>query len=172
MNTSLVKNTKTLQLPFFPVLPPNKSNAVLTKHFTNCALYLPADLVGLLSWLVYQCAADNTIVYNTQLLHRYCKSVYEANKQYNTKYNRKSPNGLKASLTGVRISLIKLIERGYIIRISNDKMLINPMLSWYEYLSRKEYNAVMAEYQAISADEGLVEFCKKYINLVNKKIHG
>ena len=172
MNTGVVKKTNTLSLPVLPVLLPNKINAIVTKHLTNCVLYLPTHLAAMLIWMVYQCRADNTFFYNTSLLRRYCKSVYEANMEYNKKFHRRMHPGLKASVTGARRSVSALLEMGYLLRVSGDKLMINPLLTYYEYISRKEYKVIMERYQELVPGDELTAFCVDYVNLVNKKING
>lgn len=173
-NTSIVKNTITTCLPNLPELPPNKSNAIVTKHFSNIILYLPIDQSALMFWLLYQMHADNTIIYSTVLLRRYCKIVYEANKHYNVKFSLKKPNGLMMSTLPIRRNFVALIQAGYLIRVNPEKIMINPMLTYYEWLSRKQYISIMAKYQLLSADnqKELSEFCIEYINLVKSKING
>lgn len=173
-NTGLVKNATTQSIPNFPELTPNKINAIVTKHFTNVILYLPIDQSSLLFWLLYQARADNTINYSTVLLRRYCKMVYETNKHYNSKFSKKRPNGLSMSIFPIRRNLVSLIQAGYLIRINVNNLMINPMLTYYEYLSRKEYKTIVAEYQLLSAEDqkSLSDFCNKYVNLVKSKING
>lgn len=172
MNTGKVKNTITTVLPQFPALVPNKRNSIVTKHLTNTVLYLPHDMSAMLIWLVYVCREDNTLDYSTQLLRRYCMAIFESNKLYGAKKSRKKPNGLTANVVGARYTMIKLIEQGYVIRLSEKKILLNPMLRYSKYLSSKEYNKIMADYQELVISEESKDFFWKYISLVNLKING
>jgi hypothetical protein len=102
MNTGRIKKTKTLSLPDFPAT--NKTTRVVTKHFTNLAMYLERDQLSLLNWLVYNCGMDNRIKYSTVLLQRYAKSVDEVQHHYGSKVR------LKASVQGIRGVLEGLIR--------------------------------------------------------------
>lgn len=155
MNTKLIQNTIVKSVPDLPELVSSKHNRVFTKHFTNLPMYLNANYVALLNWLVYQSKVDGTVMYSSKLLRAYTKSVQEANKHYNgmqvkNKFSKK-PNNLVVSITSVRHDFQKLIETGYLwpTRIKN-KYMISPMLLYHNRaMKQSDYKIVCAEYRSI-----------------------
>lgn len=153
MNTGRIKKTKTLSLPDFPAT--NKTTRVVTKHFTNLAMYLERDQLSLLNWLVYNCGMDNKIKYSTVLLQRYAKSVEMVQYHYGSKVS------LRASVPLVRKEFQHLIEVGYVISYG-DEFFLNPMLSYQaDYVTAKEYKIICA----ITDERMIGAFCA----VVNKK---
>ncbi len=163
MNTLLIKNTRTLLLPNLPVLTANKCTKVVTKHFINTPLYMSLDQCSLFQWLLYQSGADNTFIYNTQLLRSYSKSIGEAQKEYGGK------NGLKTSLGASRANLTYLLTNGYILWLNEFKMIINPMFTYYEFISRREYVAFCNKYQLADVNN-IQPLLAEYVNMVKNKM--
>jgi hypothetical protein len=138
MPKKVVENIKTLSLPYFPVLAANNAQNVITKHFVNTALYLPAESVSLLMWLIYQSNADNSFKYEEKLVAKYSKSVKAAEKQYG------STGKIRVDFKVVRTIFKQLIETGYILPTDEQAVfIINPMLTYHpKYVTRKEYKLV------------------------------
>lgn len=126
MNTKLIQNTKTLRHPNFPTLVADKRNRVITKHFTNLAMYMDINQLSLLNWLVYQSDVNNAFTYNSKLLIMYRQAVIEANKEYNGKKE------IKISLTFIRSCLKNLIENGYILPTKENEFTINKSLTFHK----------------------------------------
>ena len=180
MNTNLISNSKVMSLPYFSELSAQKSNRVITKHFTNLALYLPPNQFALLNWLIYQSKADNTVVYSTQLLIRYSAAVKECEKQYYLSA------GLQKNIKAIRPIFQKLIESGYLLpNYKKNVFTINPMLTYRaEYMRPKDYEEIVTGWQVIkgaykdvrdihpetgytgSYDRYISEFCRRYSEIV------
>lgn len=156
----MIKDVKVQSLPVFPPLTAVKSNRVVTKHFTNLALYLLPDQFGLLAWLLYQCEGDNSFIYTTHLLTRYSAAVKACSEVY-------QPSHLHCDLKAIRANLKTLIQSGYILLTSSRKrLIINPILSYSG--SFKDYSRAVADYQEL-APESAVEFADRYMDLARKK---
>ena len=162
MNTKRIQSTYTLYFPSMPILTSNKCTKVVTKHFCNIALYMSANQASMLWWLLYQSGADGTFNYSTNLLRKYSKSLIEARKLYGSK------NKLTSSLMPIRNNFEWLIKNGYLFWME-DKVIINPMLSYYERLSRKDYLSIADKYQRI-CKENLQPFLLDYVKLVKSKM--
>lgn len=164
MPVKIIENLTTESLPYFPILGVGKTNRTITKHFTNLHLYLDRDRLTLLTWLLYECAADNSIEYSHHLVTRYSAAISAAEKQYNTKAN------LNVSVKAVRNSFKQLITSGCLLSTSGKSIfLINPMLSYRtEYVSKKEYKEYCRLYNLCKyTTEGISLYYRK---LVNSKI--
>jgi len=182
-NTKSIESTQVKSLPYFPELTGGKTTRVVTKHFTNCAMYLPSSQFALLSWLIYQSKSDNTIVYSTQLITRFAAAVKESNKLYNPG-KRLSKNlvafdhfGLNIGIKGIRAAFKQLIENGYLIPNYDKKVFtINPMLSYHpEYLSAANYKSICAEYAYYQSNKNtgiafIKDFTQKYSETINSVI--
>ena len=62
MNTKLITGTKPKKELNLPKLTADKRNRVVTKHFTNLAMYLERNELSLLNWLVYQSDVNNVFI--------------------------------------------------------------------------------------------------------------
>ena len=171
MNTKSTLQTKSL--PYFPVLSHGKSTRTVTKHFTNLAMYMHQQSYSLLSWLIYQSRADNTIVYSTQLLIKFKESIVAAAKTYTP------DEPFKADIKVIRGVFRLLAENGYLLPTYDKKVyLINPMLSYHpEYLSAANYKKMCEEYQEIYShipsnftEDRVKSFTKRYAESVNSVI--
>lgn len=147
MNTKLIEQTEVVNLPYFPILEAHKSNRVITKHFTNLPLYLNPNNFALLTWLIYQSKADNSVKYSTKLLQKYSSAVMEANKEY---CKNKSVL-LLTSLPSARLTFQTLIQKGYLLPSHlKGYFVINPLLSYREeYIKPSEYRELCKDYQVI-----------------------
>ena len=126
MNTKLITGTKPKKELNLPKLTADKRNRVVTKHFTNLAMYLERNELSLLNWLIYQSDVNNVFNYNSKLLLMYRQAVIEANKEYNGKKD------IKISLTFIRHCLKNLIESGYILPMEENKFIINKSLTFHK----------------------------------------
>jgi len=155
-----VSDVLVVKVPYFPSLTAVKANRVITKHFTNLALYLPPDQFGLLAWLLYQCDGDNSFIYTTHLLKRYSTAVKSCSEIY-------QPSHLHYDLKAIRVNLKILIQFGYILpTLSRKRLIINPMLSYSGNF--KYYSRAIADYQELGP-ESAVEFADRYMDLARKK---
>lgn len=162
MNTKRIKSTITARFPELPILAPNKCTKVVTKHFCNVSLYMSPNTASLLWWLLYQSGADGSFTYNTTLLKKYSKSIIEARKFY------KLENALTSNIFHIRQNLEWLIASGYLFW-HEGKLMINPMLSYYERLSRKDFLYFSEKYQEIS-QSNLQPFLAEYVKTVKSKM--
>jgi len=169
MNTKAVLNSKTNHILFLPKLDHVNHNRVLTKHGCNIGLYLSQGQVSLFFWLVYRSGSDNVLTYSTNLLRAYSKSVIEANKLYHAEQSARMPNGISVTLNKVRAVFISLIESGHLLWLPDGKLIINPMLVYYEYLTTKEWNQICDGYSNLRPD-GIGSWAKEYVNLVRNKM--
>lgn len=168
MNNKNIEVVKNEVFPFMPELSAQNRSRILTKHFTNTALYLNPNQYALLSWLIYQSNQDNSIRYNTHLLTRYRESVLSAGQKYNGWL------GLNISLPYIRAHFSWLIKNGYLLKCE-DKLtyLINPMLSYRdEYVRPKEYTEFVRVYQSIQfgSHKDIEGYCKDWRNTINQRI--
>jgi hypothetical protein len=173
MNTNLISSTKNIRLPYLPKLTGLKTNRVITKHYTNCALYLSPDRFSLLTWLIYQSRNDNSVKYSTHLLNKYSAAIKEANKEYN------GLGWLKTSIQFIRQDFKWLIENGYLFNnYEKDVFTINPLLSYRtEYIRAAEYDMLVEWYNANWNDSKIVDqtdslkaLSKKLRDIINKRI--
>lgn len=143
-----MKDIQTISLPYFPELSSGKSNRVITKHFTNAAMYLSQNEFAMLSWLVYQSKADNTIVYSTQLLARYSAAIKAAEEMY------KESQGLAIGIKAIRGFFRQLVQKGYLLSNYNKKVFtINPMLSYrVDYVKSADYKEICTDYDLLYCD--------------------
>lgn len=171
MNTSRIKRTKTTHLPYFPVLPKTR---IITKHFTNLCLTLPADQYCLLTWLIFNCGQDNLIKYRTFLLRRYLATLILEDV---LKTKRKLVHRQNRSLQAIRGTLQALILQGYILSsgtstgsVTAGKLLLNPLLTYSShYITKKQYKEVCEMYQRTGGDENTPadEIIKHWLSIVN-----
>lgn len=162
MNTKVISLSKTKHLPNFPVLKPGKHRRCFTKHYTNLPLWLNTNEYSLLSFLVYQCSADNCFKHSTALLNRYAAAVEMAKKEYG------SSRSIITNVYHLRRCLLALIEQGLILNTSvNNYFMINPMLTYEcDIINKKRYEEVMEMYQSTSPDN-ITEFTDYYCKLVS-----
>ena len=166
--------TEVVSLPYFPELSGQKTSRVITKHFTNAAMYMPKDQFCMLTWLIYQSKADNTVNYSTQLLIRYSAAIKASTQLYN------STNNLNTGIKHLRVVFKTLIQNGYLLPNYNKKLFtINPMLSYRaEYMRVDKYRIACADYKEICRYYSFVdppqyeyhiirEFTANYSNIVD-----
>lgn len=160
-NTKLISSSRTKQLPNFPVLKSGKHRRCVTKHYTNIALWLYTDEYSLLSFLIYQCTADNCFKYCTILLNKYAKAVELSKKEYD------SERFITTNISKLRGCMKGLIEKGLILHTGkNNIFMVNPLLTYEcDVINRKQYQLVMQEYQSTSRDK-ITTFTDFYISLV------
>lgn len=168
MNNNMIRNSVPDSLPHLPKLIGSKTTRVITKHFTNCPLYMDGDSFVLLTWLIYQSKNDNTIKYSTHLLNRYRSSLLLAGEHYKSELN------LYKSIPKIRLVFKYLIETGYILpNYQPDVFTINPMLTYRdEYIRKDEYSRLCDFYQAVQFGTGgdVREIGKELSEIVNKRI--
>jgi hypothetical protein len=178
MKNNSVKSTQVKSLPYLPELSGIKTTRVVTKHFTNLAMYMNQQLFSLLSWLIYQSKPDNTIIYSTQLLIKFKESIFSAHKIYTP------DKPFKADIKVIRGVFSNLIGIGYLLPNYDKKVFtINPMLSYHPgYLSASNYKSICAEYQDLydkskhwietaSFDFKVIQsFTKRYSETINSAI--
>lgn len=169
MPRQLVINVETKSLPYFPILEAYKHNRIITKHFTNLSMHLDHESYVLLAWLVYESAADNTFHYSGKLLLRYKAAVLAANKEYNNAIQFKMINGISTTQFNLRAIVCRLIENGYLIQMNSRKLIINPRLVYYEYLSYKEIALFNGRYQSAHKNN-VIELMNDYIQMVKNKM--
>lgn len=162
--------TKTKQVPFLPAIEAVNHNRIVTKHFCNVCMYLKHEESSMLHWLVYRSAADNTFNYSMNLLRAYEKSIIESNKLYNESNARRRINGLRTSVFYLRNTIIDLIEKGYLFWVMDDKLIINPMLCYYEYLSAKEYSQFCRDYNTRTDVTDVQILMIQYMQMVKNKM--
>ncbi len=180
MNTKLIEQTEVQSLPYFPILEAHKSNRVITKHFTNLPLYLNPNHFALLTWLIYQSKADNSIKYSTKLLLKYTATLLQCEQEYK---DGNTVGRLFTSLPFLRVSFQYLIKQGYLLPSHlKGYFVINPLLSYREeYIRPNEYKAICEEYQRIQnlniegggkiKTDGLIaKFTKHLFNIVASKM--
>lgn len=162
MNTRLIENTKVKVLPYFPVLAADRTNRIITKHYTNIVLVLDQDAAALLTWLIYQCDKRNTFIYSTHLVNKYVESIKQARVVYN------SSNGLSLAPIKCRYALKSLIENGLVWPVEGKKYMINPALSFNpDYCSRRVwFEYIRNIYEHTLGPTFRMEFwIDKYLNL-------
>lgn len=144
MNTKLIENTQVISIPYFPELTGSKTTRVITKHFTNLAMYLDPELFALLSWLIYQSKADNSFKYSTQLLRKYSEAIKGCEKTYGSRR-------LSVDVKRIRVNLKALIQSGHLLPTNiKNTFIINPMLSYRsEYITSDEYKTACRYYNNI-----------------------
>lgn len=146
MPKKVVENTKTLSLPKLPPLTGSKNSRVITKHFTNMALYMPYEQYALMSWLIFQVSADNSFEYGEKIVEKYVLSVKAAVEEYN------SVGKIRVDYKVIRTLFKELIEKGYLLpTVEQSVFIINPMLSYRpNYVSRQEYELFCDSYEIAS----------------------
>lgn len=153
----MIRDIKTLRLPVFP--PTKKTRRIVTKHFTNLALYLERERFAMLNWLVYQCAVDNTIEYRHFLIEKYAMTIKATVDLYGSSDLCVTPQKLRKILQG-------LIEDGYILSLGEKTLLINPMLTYCEYLSKKQHQNLTERYGRLKTAE-IAKFGEEYRKLAD-----
>jgi hypothetical protein len=143
MNTKRVIQTKVQKLWDFPPLSDGKQGRAITKHFTNLSYILNPNHYALLNYLIYQSAADNTIIYSTKLLKQYQRSVKVAGEYYNQETN------LHRSVPRIAGNFEWLIQNSLLLPVGYDKkFLINPCLTFSKvYVKAEFYKKWVLEYQ-------------------------
>ena len=144
----------------FPTLPTGKHRRVMTKHFTNLALWLNPYEVAMINWLCYQAKADNTLKVSPHLLEQFSMSVHYCEGYYGNESNK------PIIISRCRRTIVQLINKG-ILMLSGRRsvLMINPMLTYVtDVISVKGYNEFQVMYQKASADEVV----KYFSNLVKR----
>lgn len=174
MNTNRINKTKVKKFWDFPPLSDGKQGRVITKHFTNLSLILNPNHYALLSYLIYQSAADNTVIYSQGLLIGFEKSVKAARKVYG------EDNALYLSLPKLREHFEWLIENGLLLPTSAGKIfLINPCLTFSKvYVKAEFYKGWVSDFQVATKEfpkyiekithGALAEMADDYINHVSE----
>lgn len=144
MNTKTIQNTKVISLPHFPVLSSHKQSKVISKHFTNLCLYLPKPELSLLTWLIYESAANNSFTYSTHLLRKFSAHIKAVNIEYRQ-------TNLPTSIQIIRKDFKKLVEGGYIIPAGRYHYL-NPMLVFGKKMALGKIRKFAAEYQTATVE--------------------
>ena len=144
----------------FPPLSDGKQGRVVTKHFINMSLILNPNHYALLSYLIYQSSADNTIKYSQRLLLQFEKSVKSAREHY------RQDNELYLSLPKLSEHFVWLIENGLLLPTEGKIFLINPCLTFSKvYVGVEFYKEWVKLYgKANPADIGILT--TQYINYV------
>lgn len=163
MNTKLIQQSKPKKLPAFPELNGKNRTKVITKHFSNLALWCSADELRILTWLIYQSKVDNTVKYDTFLLTRYSESIKAAKNLYLS-------NKVNYNIKHLRVVFKSLIEDGLLLSNRDKKVYtINPNLAYRtEYMKPKDYKYICGLYDTIDAGGISVEdFTFEYTRIVN-----
>lgn len=149
MNTAVISKTKTKSLPNFPLLSVGKTKRVITKHFTNLALWLPVDEFALLNFLVYQADASNTIKYSTRLLEKFSSASVAAREEY------LGHKFVAVSMSKVRGAFVSLVEQGLLLHTARRHyFMLNPMLTYdSQIVNNKKYEQFSEYYQGKSTEE-------------------
>ena len=133
-NTRAVAKTKVESLPDFPELKQRKAGRVITKHFANLTYTLQPKYISLLSFLIYQAAADNTIQYTSTLNESYNKAVQAAQA------GREGCPEINCSKPTFRNQINYLIKTGLLLPTNHEaKYLINPNLTYNRGFVTKQY---------------------------------
>lgn len=167
-------NSKNIELisnegyPYFPELSGQKSSRTITKHFTNCAVFLPKEKLSLLFWLVYESRQDNTVIYSTHLLSKYRETIIALQDQYGHEIE------LSISIQSIRKEFSWLIRNGYLLN-NHQKFCytINFMLTFrHAYISAGEYGQMVKRYQGVQFGTGgdIRDVCEEYKSIINSKI--
>lgn len=151
-------------LPHFPALSGEKRSRVITKHFTNCSMFLPRNELAVLTWLIYQSEVDNSFTYSTHLCRKFSASVKYASQQYGGKK-------VNTSLYSIRSCFKALIKNGLLLPTSDEKVfIISPMLSYRpEYVRPKDYGTIEYVYSTLVVGK-VAEFSDGYMALVASKL--
>jgi len=159
-----VIHIRIMKLPHFPAISGAKRSRVITKHFTNCSMFVPRNEFAMLTWLIYQSEVDNSFTYNTHLLRKFSASVKYANEEYGGKK-------VNTSLYSIRSCFKALTKNGLLLPTSDEKVfIVSPMLSYRpEYVRPKEYGEFVGEYHGLSVS-GVVDFTARYMNFINVKL--
>jgi len=128
----------------------------------NTALYLHSEELSLLTWLIYQCGADNSFKYEEKLVVRYSAAIKVANELYNAN----KPIKLRVDLKVIRGLFVRLIEQGFLLSTKEQAVfIINPMLTYHpKYLSKVFYAKFTAMYNNGQS------ICEAYQDHINKQI--
>lgn len=155
MNTNLIRNSRNKKLPEAPVYNINLSKMVVTKFFTNRMLVKSRIANSMLSWLVYECGADNSIEYSTYLLKRFIKAFEYMN------------GGGKLNITDIRRNFSELIADGDLLNTSKPNVfLVNPIYCYNpNAITKKQYMDVIGSYQVLKPEDS-AEFSEAYIKLI------
>jgi len=155
MNTKLIEGTKTKSYPYLPRISSHNRSKVITKHYVNAAVYLPQPKFALLSWLIFQSAANNTFKHSTHLLHQFSAYILAIESEYGLKKH------IPTSIQLIRKDLKWLIEEGYIFPVKDATLMINPMLVYGKKVSKGDLEAAAELYQTRDI-KGIINIFSKY----------
>lgn len=176
MNTKKIQLTKVEKLFDFPPLSDGKQGRVFTKHYSNLAFILNPNHFALLSFLVYQSGADNTLQYSEKLLKQYIEAVKKGCEYYGTETD------LNTTIRKSRGNFEYLIKNGLLLPTSTPKeFMVNPCLTYSKlYVKAEFYKEWVVVYRELggfgnpsSKSGGYAEFetiIIAYIQEVNKNM--
>lgn len=119
----------------FPPLNDGKMGRVVTKHYLNLSFILNPNHFSLLSFLIYQSKADNTVEYSTRLLLMYQKSITAGTEFYGS-----ANESLNVSPPKSRLYFQYLIENGLLLPTTEPKQfMINPCLTYSKLYVKAEF---------------------------------
>lgn len=134
MNTKKIQNTKVEKLWDFPPLSDGKQGKIFTKHYTNLAFILNPNHFALLSFLIYQTNADNTLQYSEKLLKQYIEAVKKGCEYYGTETD------LSTTIHKTRGNFEYLIKNGLLLPTSTPKQfMVNPCLTYSKLYVKAEF---------------------------------
>lgn len=154
-------------ITLFPIHPLKEVslNKTITRHWSNLHLVLGRDEQVLFAWLTFMSDRYNCFEYSTKLLKQYNVSSRRMVELTNSK--RVQHN------TGINIArkaFIKLIETGYVIRLKDQRFMINPMVVYNSRISgielQKEYMGVL---KSADVPKELVKWCESILIRYKKK---
>ena len=154
MNTKSIQLTLTKSYPKLPILSSHKQSKIVTKHFTNAALYLPRKQFVLLSWLIFQSGVDNTFKHSTHLLSQFSAYIIEIELEYRG-------DSIPTAIQLIRKDLKELIELGYVFQVTGKTLMINPMLVYSKRVSKEDIELAAKLYQSRDI-KGIIEILSKY----------
>jgi len=164
MNTAIVKNTTLVNLPVLPIIKVSKTGLVITKHFTNLPFWLLPEEFRLFCGLLYNMAADNTIVYSTMLLRKHRGVIIAARREY-------CPGDppVKSSLVYIRKAFVGLVKKGVILKTPWQNVYFACPMYVYNgsVIGNKQFNQVQQFYQGLST-ENTNELVRQYTEYVRE----
>lgn len=134
----------------------------ISRHFVNMALVMPQNTYALFNWIVFMSDSKSVITYSAKLLNQFDTAV----KRYKSMTKFKN-GGLASSRDTTRISFIYLIEYGYLIRLTNNKFMINPMVVVVP-LTRLGKIKLQKDYISILDGENVSDNLTKWCNKLAK----
>lgn len=169
MNNKRIQLTKAENLWDFPLLADGKQGRVMTKHYTNLAFILNPNHFSLLSFLVYQTNADNTLQYSEKLLKQYIEAVKKGCEYYGTETE------LSTTIHKARGNFEYLIKNGLLLPTSEAKeFMVNPCLTYSKLYVKaefyKEWNKMYKSLRYKQMDAEFEVIIIAYISHVNNNM--